>query len=518
MNGWPLLTILTLTPVVGGLLLLGLGKDQKRLARGLALGFSMLALILAGVVWSAFDSGVGDPQLVERHAWVPSLGVEYYVGVDGLGLVMVLLTALLVPLSLLIGWDQDEQVSLYQALVLLLQGGLFGVFTALNFFHWFLFWELSLIPAFFLIRLWGGAERRAAATQYLVYALVGSVALLLGFLALYQGHGTFDFLRLRELGESGQLLGPLPERLGWDGWSGEQLGRLIFVGILLGFAVKVPLMPFHSWLPLGYAEAPTPVTMLLTGLMSKMGLYGMLRILLPVFPGEMSWLAVPLLGLALVTIVFSAAAAYAQTDLKRMFAYSSINHLGYCLLAIFAVGAGGGMVGDRAANAAAALNGAVLQMFNHGLTAATLFGFLHLLERRTGGVRELGAFGGLRRVAPVFTGLMGVALFSSLGLPGLNNFVGEFLIFKGTFGLVPWAAVLALPGLMITAVFILGVLQSVFSGPVNERWRGFRDLNLGERAILAPALGLMLVVGVYPDLLVRLFNRTVVGLANGGLP
>jgi NADH-quinone oxidoreductase subunit M len=204
-----------------------------------------------------------------------------------------------------------------------------------------------------------------------------------------------------------------------------------------------------------------------------------------------------------------------------MFAYSSINHLGYCLLAVFALGAGAGGVGDRLSNAAAALNGAVLQMFNHGLTAATLFGFLHLLEQRTGGEREVNAFGGLRRVAPVFTGLMGVALFSSLGLPGLNNFVGEFLIFKGVFGLAPWAAVLALPGLMITAVFLLKVVQSVFNGPLNERWAGLNDLTLGERAVMAPALVLMLVVGVYPDLLVRLFNQTVVGLAGGasaGMP
>jgi NADH-quinone oxidoreductase subunit M len=518
MNGWPVLTILTLTPVAGGVLLLGLGHEQRRLVQGLSFGISLVALALAGCVWSAFDPGVGDMQFVERAVWVPGLGIEYFVGVDGLGLMMVMLTAVLVPLSLLIGWGREDQAGLYHALVLFLQGGLFGVFTALNFFHWFLYWELSLVPAFFLIRLWGGTERRAAATQYLVYALVGSVALLLGFLALYQGHGTFDFLRLRELGQSGQLSGPLAERLGWEGWSGEQLGRLLFVGILLGFAVKVPLMPFHSWLPLGYAEAPTPVTMLLTGLMSKMGLYGMLRILVPVFPGELQWFSMPLLGLSLVTIVVSAAAAYAQTDLKRMFAYSSINHLGYCLLAVFAVGAGGGAVGDRMSNASAALNGTVLQMFNHGLTAATLFGFLHLLERRTGGVLEMGAFGGLRRVAPVFTGLMGVALFSSLGLPGLCNFVGEFLIFKGVFGLVPWAAVLALPGLMITAVFLLGLVQSVFNGPLNERWKGFRDLSIGERAALAPALGLMLAVGVYPDLVVRVFNRTMTGLVGGGAP
>ncbi len=518
MNGFPVLTLLTWTPLVGGLLLLVLGRNPRRPVRSLALAISSITLLLAVGMWAQFDPGASGLQFVERRAWVPGLGIEYFVGVDGLGLLLVILTALLVPLSLLIGGAPRGAGGLYYAFVLFLETGLLGTFSALNFFHWFLYWELSLIPIFFLIRLWGGRERRAAATQYLVYALVGSIALLLGFLALYQAHGTFDFIRLGELGRSGQLIAPLAERLGWQSWSGEQLGRLIFAGILLGFAVKVPMMPFHSWLPLGYAEAPTPVTLLLTGAVSKMGLYGILRILLPIFPGEMQWLATPLLILALVTVVFSAAAAYAETDLKRMFAYSSINHLGYCLLAIFAVGAGKNAFGNGASNMAAALDGAILQMFNHGLTAATLFGFIHLIERRTGGVREIQMFGGLRRVAPVLTGLMGMALFSSLGLPGLNNFVGEFLIFKGTFGLVPWAAVLALPGLMLTAVFILTVLQTMFSGPLHERWRGFPDLSLLERAILAPAMALMLIVGVYPNLVVRLFNLTVVGLIPGSGP
>jgi NADH-quinone oxidoreductase subunit M len=510
MNEVPLLTLLTVTPFVGGLLLLGLGEAGGRLARRVAMGTSVIALLLAGVVLVRFDASLGSVQLVEKHAWVPFLGIEYFLGVDGLGLLMVLLTALVVPMSLLAGWREGDRQPLRLALVLFLEAGLFGTFTALNFFHWFLFWELSLIPAFFLIKLWGGPRRSMAATQFFVYTLVGSITLLLAFLALYQAHGTFDFLRLAALGRAGELTAPLAERLGWNNWSGEQLGMLLFAGVFLGFAVKVPLMPFHTWLPTAYAEAPTPVTMLLTGLMSKMGVYGFVRILLPLFPVQMQVLQVPLLALAAITIVFSAAAAWAQTDLKRMLAYSSVNHLGYCLLAIFAVAGAYGDATVSAIERAAALNGVLLQMFNHGLTAATLFGFLHFLEQRSGGLRGLNDFGGLRRVAPVFTGLMGLALFSSLGLPGLNGFVGEFLIFKGTFGLAPWAAAVSLPGLLITAVFLLTLLQRVFNGPLNQVWSTFGDLTWMERVTVVPAVGLMLLLGIFPQLAVGLFNRTVV--------
>jgi NADH-quinone oxidoreductase subunit M len=510
MNELPLVTVLTMTPFVGGLLLLGLGPERVGLARRLALGVSLTALVLAGLVWMRFDTSVGSVQLVERHAWVPFLGIEYYAGVDGLGLLMVLLTALVVPMTLLVGWGWADRGPLYLALVLFLEAGLLGTFTALNFFHWFLFWELSLIPAFFLIKLWGGPRRSMAATQFFVYTLVGSIALLLAFLALYQAHGTFDFLILAELGRNGELTAPLADRLGWSGWGNESLGMLLFAGVFLGFAVKVPLMPFHTWLPAAYAEAPTPVTMLLTGLMSKMGVYGFLRILLPLFPSQMQALQVPLLVLAVVTIVFSAAAAFAQTDLKRMLAYSSVNHLGYCLLAIFAVAGAYGDATVAAVERAAALNGVLLQMFNHGLTAATLFGFLHFVEQRSGGLRGMGDFGGLRRVAPVLAGLMGLAVFSSLGLPGLNGFVGEFLIFKGTFGLVPWAAVLSLPGLLITAAFLLTLLHRVFHGPLNQAWSGFPDLTMGERLAVVPAVGLMVLLGWFPQVAVGLFNQTVV--------
>jgi NADH-quinone oxidoreductase subunit M len=280
--------------------------------------------------------------------------------------------------------------------------------------------------------------------------------------------------------------------------------------VLLGFAVKVPMMPFHTWLPATYTEAPSPVTMLLTGVMSKMGVYGFVRVLLPIFPGPIQSLQTPLLWLAVITIVFSAGAAFAQRDLKRILAYSSINHLGYCLLAVFAVATRSDLVGTPGTERAAALNGVFLQMFNHGLTAATLFALVGLIEQRTGGLRGLNDFGGLRKVAPVFCGLMGIALFSSLGLPGLNGFVGEFLIFKGAFPLARWAAAVSVIGLLVTAIFILTILQRVFNGPLNERWSKFPDLTGSERLLLAVPIALMFLLGLWPQFVLGVINATVV--------
>jgi NADH-quinone oxidoreductase subunit M len=286
---------------------------------------------------------------------------------------------------------------------------------------------------------------------------------------------------------------------------------LIFLGAFLGFAVKVPLVPFHSWLPAAYAEAPIGTTMLLTGLMSKMGIYGFLRIILPIFRQQMIYERIlnSLLWLAVITIVFSAAAAFAQKDLKRILAYSSINHLGYCLLGVFAVARLTSNDPATSIERTAALNGVIFQMFNHGLTAATLFWFVGFLEQRTGGLRGLNDFGGLRKIAPVFCGLMGIALFSSLGLPGLNGFIGEFLIFKGAFALTSWATALAVLGLLITAIFILTILQRVFNGPLNERWAGLPDLTFSERALILPAIALMFVLGIYPQLVLGFLNGTV---------
>ncbi|PWU09073.1 MAG: NADH-quinone oxidoreductase subunit M [Verrucomicrobia bacterium] len=511
MNTIPILTIITFLPLAGGLIVMGLPSSQSKVARGLALAFSLIALALGLGLWRQFQPASGSLQFEEGPLqWIPTLAVQYHVGVDGLGLLMVLLTALVVPMAVLASWKIEDRAPLYFGLVLLLQSGLFGTFTALNFFHWFIFWELSLIPAFFLIKLWGGPLRTPAATQFFIYTMVGSVTLLMAFLAIFLVVHEFDFIKLAEMGRNGTLISELSNQLGWRDLTTRRLALVLFGGAFLGFAVKTPLMPFHTWLPSAYAEAPTGTTMLLTGLMSKMGVYGFLRILVPIFPQEMVWLSKWLLVLAVVTIVFSAGAAFAQRDLKRIFAYSSINHLGYCLLGTFAVISSGSATSAPLVEKAAALNGVFLQMFNHGLTAAVLFWFVGILQERAHGLRGIEDFGGLRKVAPVLCGLMGIALFSSLGLPGLNGFIGEFLIFKGAFPLVTWAATLSVLGLLITAVFILTVAQKVFHGPLNQKWSSLPDLTSTERAWLLPAFALIFVLGIYPQAILGVVNSTVV--------
>ena len=324
MSNLPILTLITLLPLIGGIIVAGLG-EQKRLAREIAFAASLLSLALALVLWKCFNAASGDLQFVEKHDWIPTLGVNYFVGVDGLGLLMVMLTAIVVPLALLAAWGIKDRPQIYFALVLFLQAGLFGTFTALNFFHWFIFWEMSLIPAFFLVRLWGGPQRAPAATQFFIYTMVGSVAMLLAFLGIFLATskpgvpGVLDFTALEDMARDGSLNFALQNNLGWQlfghAFTAQQMTLLVFGGVLLGFAVKVPLMPFHTWLPATYAEAPSATTMLLTGVMSKMGMYGFLRILLPIFPEQIDWLRTPLLVLAVVTVVFSACAAFAQKDL-----------------------------------------------------------------------------------------------------------------------------------------------------------------------------------------------------------
>jgi NADH-quinone oxidoreductase subunit M len=520
MNGFPIITILTFVPFIGAIILAFGRPDNKELTRRFALAVSFVSLALSFVMWKGFDASASGFQFEELHPWIPALGVDYRVAVDGLGLLMVLLSAILTPMAILASWRTGDRPHIYFSLVLFLESGLFGTFTALNFVHWFLFWELSLVPAFFLVRLWGGPQRAAAAMQFFVYTMVGSVALLLAFLAIFIATkngpepGVFDFTKLADIGRNDGLTIGVATNLDFHFFGHaltvSKITKLIFLAALLGFAVKVPLMPFHTWLPATYTEAPSGTTMLLTGAMSKMGVYGFLRILLPIFPNEIHVLRTPLLVLAIVTIVFSASAAFAQKDLKRIFAYSSINHLGYCLLAVFAVATTGAGLPNPTVEKEAALSGVFLQMFNHGLTAATLFWFIGLLEQRSGGLRGLDDFGGLRKVAPVFCGLMGMALFSSLGLPGLNGFVGEFLIFKGVFPLAMCSASLSVIGLLVTAIFILTVLQRVFNGPLNEKWSKLPDLTLRERAMLAVPIALMFVLGIYPQLILGFINNTVI--------
>jgi NADH-quinone oxidoreductase subunit M len=498
---FPWLSLITALPLAGALAVLSIGRGQAARARSLAVVFATAALALAAIVWHRFDSTAFGMQFGESYAWAQSLGISYHLGIDGLGVLMLMLTAIVVLMSLVASWANPRQGPAYFALVLLLESGLFGTFTALNFVHWFLFWELSLIPAFFLVRLWGGAGSARASTQFFLYTMVGSVALLLAFLAIFLATGSFDFLELAGLARSGQLSVMLAQHFGGSG------PLLLFWAAFFGFAVKTPVVPFHTWLPATYAEAPGETTMLLTGAMSKMGIYGFLRILLPIFPGQMHRALTPLLWLAIASIVLPAFAAWAQSDLKRIFAYSSINHLGYCVLGVCAAAKLTGTA--LATEKAAALTGVLLQVFSHALTTAALFWFLALLERRSGGLRGLHDFGGLRKAMPVFTGLMGIAIFCSLGLPGLSGFPGEFLILKGVFPIAPWAASLSLLGLLMTAVFLLTVIQKIFSGPLNPRWASISDLSTGERLAVFPILALMFLLGLYPQLIAGPVQATV---------
>ena len=499
MNGLHLLTLLTVLPLAGAAIALVSGKH----ARMVALITTLAGLALSLVVWTELPAN-GSIGLVERAAWAPSLGIEYHLGVDGLGALMLVLSAIVTLMSVDAAHRVHHQPGLYFGLVLLLEAGLFGTFTALNFFHWFLFWELTLIPAFFLIKLWGGSRRGPAATQFFIYTMAGSAVLLIAFLAVFLSTGSMDFPHLTLLASTGELEQMVTAHLG-------PVMLWLAVGVLAGFAVKVPMVPFHTWLPAAYAEAPSPVTMLLTGGMSKMGVYGLLRIAIPLFGPQIAQIRTPLLVLAVATVVMGAWAAVAQKDLKRIFAYMSVNHLGYCLLGIFALAV---PVSGAAAltNQAAALNGVILQMFNHGLTAAALFWFLSMMQQRTGGHRGIDDFGGLRKPAPILAGLMGIALFSSLGLPGLNSFVGEFLIFRGVFPLAWIAATVSILGLLVMAVVILTVIQKVFTGPVPEQCAGFPDLHHAEWMALAPVIGLMFLLGLVPQLIVDSVNPTVMNL------
>ncbi len=460
--------------------------------RPIALMFNVISAGSAFMLWRNFDAAGTGLQLIERHVWIPAIDAEYLVGVDGLSLLLVLLTSLVFPFAFL-AQRMDRG---FCALMLIMQAALYGTFTAQNFVLWFLFYEMSLIPAFLLIKIWGGENRDRAATKFFLYTFLGSVAMLLAFLGIYFAKGTFDFATLAALGKSGLLTG----KLAW----------LAFAGVFVGLAVKVPLFPFHTWLPDAYEAAPTGVSMVLTGVLSKMGVYGFVRLLLPLFPKEIKILGPWLLVLVACSIVLAALAAWAQRDLKRMVAYLSINHLGYCMLGLFAVTASSVTVAK--VDMHAALSGVFMQIFNHGITAAALFYFVGLLEERRG-LRGIGDFGGLMQRTPLLCGWMSVAMFSSLGLPGLNGFIGEFLIFKGSFAITASFTAVAVIGLLVTAIVFMRAMQALFSGPLAESCGAFPDLLRSEKLVIVPVMLLMFAIGIAPQFVFNIFNTTVVQMA-----
>src|SRR3989449_604764 len=463
--------------------------------RGVALIFTVISAACALGLWRDFNTALAGLQLVERCPWIPAVGAEYLVGVDGLSLLLVLLTSLIIPFAFL-AQPPPRGGRAFYATMLVMQSALYGTFTAQNFVLWFLFYEMSLIPAFLLIKIWGGENRDYAATKFFLYTFLGSVAMLLSFLGIYLANGTFDFAALASLGKNGLLSG----KITW----------LAFAGIFVGLAVKVPLFPFHTWLPDAYQTAPIGVSMVLTGVLSKMGVYGFVRLLLPLFPNQIKIMGPWLLALAICSIVFAPLAAWAQRDLKRMVAYLSINHLGYCMLALFAVAASPAVSAEIDTHAA--LSGVFMQIFNHGITAAALFYFVGLLEQRRG-LRGIDDFGGLMQRTPLLCGWMSVAMFSSLGLPGLNGFIGEFLIFKGSFAVAASFTAIAVLGLLFTAVTFMRAMQSLFGGPLVEGCSGFSDLIRSEKLVIVPVTLLMFAIGINPQFIFNIFNATVVHMA-----
>ncbi|MFQ3168175.1 MAG: NADH-quinone oxidoreductase subunit M [Limisphaerales bacterium] len=466
-----MITALTLAPVVAAVLILAL---PERRARAVALAGALVSLSLAVWMLVQFNEQPGDLKFEEKVEWIPTLGIDYFVGLDGTNALVLLLSALLAPLVVLASWQHTDRPRTYFVLLSLLFTGLFGTFTALNFFHWFIYWELALVPPFFIIKLFGkGEERHSAALNFFLFTVLGSVAMLLGFLFLYQQTDTFDFIELAEKGVS----------------------PLIFCAVLAGLWVKVPLAPLHIWQAPAYAAAPTPVAMLLTGVMSKMGVYGFLRIIVPIFPEQLKQHAGTLMAFALVTILWGAFLALRQTDLKRLLAFSSLNHVAYCVLGVGALGiAADGLKVDAHA---LATQGVILQMFAHGLAAAGLFYLVGLLEERTG-LRGRNDFGGLSAVTPRFAAVFFILTFCSLGLPFMAGFAAEFLIFSGTFAVAPGVTIAATLGLLATAVFLLTMLQRVFTGPINEQYKSMPDLTRNEILILTPIIILIFWAGIYP--------------------
>jgi len=513
-----LLLSLLLLPLVGAVILTalpGAGRRGSKEGSGkFAIAWAVIPLAL--VVIMGFQHPASDDGVLAKWSleWIPSAKISLSFSVDGISWVFLLLASLVTLFALAISSRFGLNSRGYCALILVMQSMLFGVFTAGHFIPFFLCWEMTLIPSYLLIRLWGGEGAPRAAMRFFIVTLFGGVCMLLGFLALQVSVGTMDFAALSTMASEGKLAAGVGAALESTGKDGYYLLTVIAICVFLGLAVKIPVFPFHAWLPDAYAEAPTPVTLLLTGLLSKMGVYGLLRIFMMIFPEVLPGFAPWLTALAVITVVLGAVAALAQTDMKRILAYSSINHLGYCVLAVAAVAAS---QADRTA-VLSSISGVVLQAFNHGIIASALFFSVGIFEQRSGGLRSINDFGGLRAKAPVFCGLMGLALFASLGLPGLSGFVGEFLIFNGVFGLVPWAAAVSLIGLLLTAVFLLRLLRKVFLGPLPDSLESWTDLTKGEKWLFVPVVALIVLLGVWPQALLHCINDDTLRMLNLLLP
>ncbi|MBI3943660.1 MAG: NADH-quinone oxidoreductase subunit M [Chloroflexi bacterium] len=496
-----MLSLMTFVPLIGAAIALFLPERNSRAIKWVALLFSIIPLLMALYLAFTYNFVAGAIGYEENFSWIPGLNVNYHLGVDGISLPMVLLIGILTPLVVLYSFTLEDKVKPFFMLLLMQMTGIFGVFLSLDLFLFFLFWEISVVPMYFMINNWGGPNRRWAAIKFFIYTMAGSIAMLMMIQVIYLATNSFDIVHLStQRPFTGDQALPLLSNATWQ--------ILAFLGFFLAFAIKVPLFPLHTWFPEAYTEADDGSTALLSGLMAKMGVFGFIRIVWPLFPEAAAVFAPIIGGLALVNIIYGAFAALAQTDLKRMLAYSSFNHMGFMILGLAAaMAATTGNVDDRAI----AVNGTVLQMFNHGITTGALFLLVGVLFTRTG-LRDIRSFGGLGTRVPIFAGVMLFSVMSSLGLPGLNNFWGEFLIMRGVWASNPLYAALATVGLVLTALYLLRMMKDVFFGPLNSRWNTLPDMDRREMFTLVPLMAVMLLIGFIPAAVLDLVNRTVVNI------
>src|SRR5215467_749091 len=485
-----ILTIVAFLPAAGAVLLLFYRPEHIRSIRAFALVVTVLTFAVSLHLIAHFDYSNPDFQFAVRIPWMPSYGIYYSLGIDGISLFLILLTTLLSPLAVLASWSIHERLKEYFIFMLLLETGMLGVFASLDLFLFYVFWEIMLIPMYFLIGVWGGERRIYAALKFVLYTMVGSVLMLVAIIALYFMHGdatgtfTFSYPQIQSALSAGRMVLAPPIEL----W--------LFVAFFLAFAMKVPLFPFHTWLPDAHTEAPTAGSVLLAGVLLKMGTYGLVRFNLPLFP-HMSHLFAPLISfLAIVGIIYGALVAMVQPDMKKLVAYSSVSHLGFIVLGIFSFTTQG-------------MEGAVYQMLNHGVSTGALFLIVGIIYDRRH-TRLIDEFGGLANRMPVYAAIFLIVTLSSIGLPGLNGFVGEFLILLGTFGSNHARAVTATLGVILSAVYMLWMYQRVVWGEVkNEKNANLPDMVGRERLMLLPLLIAMLWMGVYSNFFLRPMDSSV---------
>jgi len=480
------LSLVTFIPALGAVLILLLPRGRGTGPKALALLISLVTFALSLPLWFKFNPASPEYQFVEQRAWMPTLGISYHLGIDGISLLLVLLTTFLMPLVLLSAWHAIEsRVKEFAITMLLLETGMLGVFVSLDLFLFYIFWEAMLIPMYLIIGIWGGTHRIYAAVKFILYTLAGSLLMLVAILALYFQYGAATGTYTFDLPALARFVVPA-----------GRAQTLLFLAFALAFAIKVPMFPFHTWLPDAHTEAPTAGSVILAGVLLKMGTYGFLRFCLPLFPQASLAFAPWIFALSVIGIIYGAWVATVQADIKKLVAYSSVSHLGFVMLGLFTLTPEG-------------LVGGVIQMVNHGLSTGALFLIVGMLyERRH--TRLISEFGGLWKVIPALSALFLIVCLSSLGLPGLNGFVGEFLVLLGAFQIDRALAAFATTGIIFAAVYLLWMYQRVMLGevtvPANLR---LSDLSVREWVVLLPVLVFIVWIGVHPLTFTRPTEPTV---------